>query len=911
VKAIKKYIAILFIVLWGKALYSQITVATATPQQALNVLIGGNVPYTFVGSQGNTSQFGTFNGANSNIGFASGMLLSTATIVAPNGFAPPAFLTGAGTTGSTLLNGLGLGNTNNAAQVTFSFTPVSDTIKFRYVFASNEYPNYVCSGFNDVFAFFLSGPNPSGGTYTNTNIALIPGTTTPVTINNVNAGNTSGTCSPPSGGGPCPCNSQYFVNNYSPNQGTVNINGFTTPLTAVAAVVPCSTYTITLAVGDVLDGALNSAVFLEANSFISPVVTINPNASIGGVDTILYEGCSFADIEVFRNYGLEDSQTYTLQISGTAQNGVDYTGIPQTLTFPAGDSTQIFTLNTLNNPGSDQNSFVTITITDTVCATGGTISSSITLQLIHVDTLNVDIGPDLLSCDTLNIPSLVTGGLPPYSYSWNNGQFTSPQITDYILTTPEAFILEVNDNCNNTAYDTLQANVLNAPTAYFDISASSPVVNEECGTVTITITRQELLNQARTYPVLTAGTATGGTDYSLPATCSFGVNQTTATISLTPIWDALSEGPETIFIIMADTLCNGTIVFDSTLITILNINPQTLNAGTDISTGCPILVQNLQPVSSGGTPPYNYNWSSGQNTQNISVQPQVTTIYAVTVTDSCGNSVSDDLEIETYYPPIPDFTFNSANWCEPAIVLFTNTTQNVSGQITGYSWNLGNGEISTQVNPAGVYETDGEYEVTLVADNSFGCTDSVTKTITVRPKPEAGFYFAPSNPSVNNPLVGFFDNSSEDALSWTWQIQSLYSSTEQNTQYTFTTPGEYDVTLYIVNQYGCTDTAYGTVIVTGISTIYVPTAFTPQGDLLNETFMPLLTNMKAFEMRIFNRWGELLFSTQNPDGPGWDGKNKAGNPMKNDVYVYKIYVKDIYGMEFDYYGQFLLMSDKN
>jgi hypothetical protein len=361
----KKFTAALVLIFCGKTALGQITVATATPQQALNVLIGGNVPYTFVGSQGNATQFGTFNGVNSNIGFASGMLLSTATIVAPGGFAPPAFLGGAGSPGSALLNALGFGNTNNAAQVTFSFTPVSDTIKFRYVFASNEYPNYVCSGFNDVFAFFLSGPNPAGGNYTNTNIALIPGTNTPVTINNVNAGNTGGTCSPPSGGGLCPCNSQYFVNNYSPNQGTVNINGFTTPLTAVAAVVPCSTYTITLAVGDVLDGALNSAVFLEANSFISPVVTINPNASIGGVDTILYEGCSFADIEVFRNYGLEDSQTYTLQISGTAQNGIDYTGVPQTLTFPPGDSTQTFTLNTLNNPGSNQNTFITITNTDT------------------------------------------------------------------------------------------------------------------------------------------------------------------------------------------------------------------------------------------------------------------------------------------------------------------------------------------------------------------------------------------------------------------------------------------------------------------------------------------------------------------------------------------------------------------
>jgi gliding motility-associated-like protein len=288
----------------------------------------------------------------------------------------------------------------------------------------------------------------------------------------------------------------------------------------------------------------------------------------------------------------------------------------------------------------------------------------------------------------------------------------------------------------------------------------------------------------------------------------------------------------------------------------------------------------------------------------------VTTLYTVTMTDSCGNSISDDVQVETYYPPVPDFTFNSNNWCEPAIVLFTNTTQNVSGQITGYSWNLGNGELSNQINPATVYFEDGVYTVTLTATNSFGCVDSVSKSVTVRPRPDAAFYFEPANPSVNTPLVTFVDNSSEDATGWLWQIQSLYSSSEQNTQYSFTVPGEYDVTLYIVNQFGCTDTAYGTVVVTGISTIFVPTAFTPQGDFLNETFMPLMTNMKAFEMRIFNRWGELLFSTQNQDGPGWDGSNRAGKMMKNDVYVYKIYVKDIYGLEYEYYGHFTLLSDE-
>lgn len=906
----KKLYIIAFILLFSKTAFSQITVAAANPQQGLNALIGSNVSYTFVSSQGNANQFGTFNGASSNIGFNAGMVLSTAAVNPPNGFAPPQFLMGAGSGGyaplSALVNGL---STYNASVVTFQFTPIGDTIKFRYVFGSMEYPGFVCSGFNDVFGFLLTGPNPAGGNYNNTNIALIPNTSIPVTINNVNAGNSGGPCTPPGGSSQCPCNSQYFVNNYSPNQGTVNISGFTTPLTAMAAVIPCSTYTITLAVADVGDGALNSAVFLEANSFISPVITLNPSASIGGVDTVLYEGCSFADIEIFRNYDIDQQTTYNLQISGTAIDGTDYSGLPQTVTFLPGDSSETITLNTIDNPLSNNNSYVTITIQDTVCGTNGVITSSITLDIINIDTLEVDIGPDLLSCDTINIESIVEGGLAPYTYSWNNGQYVTPDINNFILTGPETFILEVSDNCNHTASDTVEATVLNSPTAYFDITASDVVVNEECGTVQINISRQALINQARTYPLTLTGTATHIADYTIPLTFSFAANQVSTSLTLTPVWDGIVEGLEYITLTTVDTLCNGTFVRDSVRINITDIAPLELNAGTDIITGCPIMPQDLIPVPSGGTTPYTWSWSSGELTQNINVQPAVTTSYTVTMTDACGNTMSDEVSIETYYPPIADFNFSSSNWCEPAVVMFTDASQSVSGTLTTYDWTLGNGETSNDPTPINVYHTDGSYDISLIVTNSFGCVDSITKTITVNPRPTADFYWEPSAPSVNNPLVNFMDNSSSDANGWLWQIDNLSSSTDQNGQYAFNIPGEYKITLYITNQYGCLDTAQQVVTVTGESTLYIPNAFTPSpSDEINETFKVYLTNMTEFSMHVYDRWGELLYSSVNPMD-GWDGKSKQGKPLKSDIYVYKVYVKDIYGKQFEYYGHVTLMGD--
>lgn len=906
----RKLIQLAFLLLISKISYSQITVAAATPQQGLDALIGGNVSYTFVSSQGNANQFGIFNGTASNIGFNSGMVLSTAAINPPNGFAPPQALGGAGSAGYAPLGNLvGGSNTNNAAVVTFQFTPIGDTMQFRYVFASNEYPGFVCSGFNDVFAFFLSGPNPAGGNYVNNNIALIPGTTTPVTINNVNAGNNFGACNPPGGGPACPCNQQFFVNNYAPAGNTVNIAGFTTPLTAMAPVIPCSTYTITLAVADVLDGSLNSAVFLEANSFISPAITINPTASIGGVDTVLYEGCSFAEIDILRNYELNLPHTYNLQISGTAIDGTDYTGVPQTVTFAPGDSIETITLNTIYNPNSNANSQVIITIQDTVCASAaGVITSVLILDIINVDTLQVDIGPDLISCDTINIQSVVTGGLAPYTYSWNNGQYTTPNVTNHILAGNETFVLVVDDNCNHSNSDTLTARIIEPPTAFFDITASATKVNEECGTVQVTITRQGQVNQARVYPLFFTGTATLNTDYAAPPMFGFAANQTVTQFTITPVWDGLTEGTEYITVTTVDTLCNGSTVRDSVRINIINIDAPSVNAGPDISTGCPILPQNLMPVPTGGTTPYTWQWASGETVQGITVQPATSTNYTVTMTDSCGNTATDEILVETFYPPVAEFSFASADWCEPATVVFTNTSQSVSGDLMNYDWNFGNG-TSNSPDPTQVYMNDGAYTVTLIVTNSFGCTDTTTQTLEVRPKPEANFYWEPNNPSVNNPNVNFFDNSTGGASGWLWQVDGLYTATEQNPSFNFNIAGEYAITLYVNNEWGCKDTVDRTMIVTGVSTMYIPSAFTPSNDNLNETFKPQLTNILAFNMQIYDRWGELLYSTQDTHDKGWSGRAANGKLLKTDVYVYKIYAKDIYGKEFEYYGHVNLIGD--
>jgi hypothetical protein len=237
-------------------------------------LTGGGLTIFNVNLDCNGQSSGTFSGGNStNIGIGSGILLTSggANIAkGPNnntraGREVPGFEGEADLLKSINNNA----SINDRCVLEFDLIPIGDKVTFKYVFASEEYPEYVCSKYNDVFGFFVSGPGISG-TYANgaTNIALIPGTTLPVTINNVNPGvvGSSGNganCTSPKG-------SLNFSSFYKANnQQTIQYDGFTVVLTATVDLQPCKTYHFKLAIADAGDQRYDSGVFIEAGSFNS------------------------------------------------------------------------------------------------------------------------------------------------------------------------------------------------------------------------------------------------------------------------------------------------------------------------------------------------------------------------------------------------------------------------------------------------------------------------------------------------------------------------------------------------------------------------------------------------------------------------------------------------------------------
>lgn len=247
--------------------FAQITINdNITPEEMVENLIGLGVSYSNVTYTGANQASGEFlNGNTTNLGIDMGIFLTSGAgynIPGPN-FSCTATAAN-GLPGDPTLNMICLPAVSyDASVLKFDFVPQNDTIKCVFVFGSEEYNEYVNSVFNDVYGFFVTGPKPDTGNYASENIALLPGTEIPITINNVNNGWSVCGANPT---GPC-SNCDYF----SDNTGglTIEYDGLTIPIEMQVVVVPDETYHFKIAVADAGDGIFDSGVFIEGQSFKS------------------------------------------------------------------------------------------------------------------------------------------------------------------------------------------------------------------------------------------------------------------------------------------------------------------------------------------------------------------------------------------------------------------------------------------------------------------------------------------------------------------------------------------------------------------------------------------------------------------------------------------------------------------
>jgi gliding motility-associated-like protein len=266
--------------------------------------------------------------------------------------------------------------------------------------------------------------------------------------------------------------------------------------------------------------------------------------------------------------------------------------------------------------------------------------------------------------------------------------------------------------------------------------------------------------------------------------------------------------------------------------------------------------------------------------------------YIVTLTGTnplTGCVSSQDLDITLSVSPDVGFTVAENAGCTVFNALFTDTV-NLPG--SSILWNFGDGQTSNQ--PGTVdhqYNAGGCYDVSLTVTSSNGCVSSVLQEdyVCVYDVPFAAFTAVSDTMLTTDPVFEFINNS-VNAFTYLWDFGDGNTSLATNPIHNFgEEPTSHVVTLYAYNEVGCYDSTFYTVVVFEELLVYVPNSFTPNNNGTNDIFLPVMTsgfNRDSYRLTIFNRWGEEVFSTTDPEA-GWDGSFK-GSEVQTGVYTWKI-----------------------
>lgn len=715
-----------FWIFFQASLYAQLQTNNSLNPQGLvqNVLLGNGVTVSNVSYNGSPAAIAQFTAANTTLGINSGIVLTTGTTL-PNGDGPhgPNDTPGAGVDnnmgGFNLLSQAIQGTqTYNAAILEFDFVPYADTVRFKYVFGSDEYPEFAPPNnttYNDVFGFFISGPGITGFQ----NIALLPNGAV-VSINNVNT----------------ITNPFYFVNNgdgntapYNQSPQYIQYDGFTKVLEAVSKVQCGQTYHLIIAIADVGDGQWDSGIFLEANSLstLTPVeIDHTLSQQVFPNPDWMAEGCVSTNVTLTRQANLTQSLTIPVQLSGTATSGIDYNGVPASVTFQPGQTTVSFTIQSLTDALLE--GLETLTLTFPITDPCGNVTPLVLdLWIQDNQPMQVTLSSTPPSCpgDPVTINSQISGGVQPYTYLWSTGQTTGSMTFTPSSTT--TVWLEVTDACTGIpAYDTLVVNVpVFAPLSV----VVSPDITEICPYVPATIGVQ----------------ASGG---SGQYTYLWSVNSL-----LSGTMDSLfvNPGSSTTYLITVSDNC-GNSVQDSVIYTILS-PPLVLQMNGPFEI-CPGDSVDLLVTATGGYGTYYYNWSTTATTPGITVAPQVSTSYFVQVSDECQTFSTTAVAVVQVVKPLANFYIATQNPMQGLPVQLTNASFNA----WSYAWSFGDGNGSFLVNPTHVYTQPGAYEITLIATDQKGCVDSISKWIEIAP--ERYIYlpnsFTPDGDGLNEYFYGRF-----------------------------------------------------------------------------------------------------------------------------------------------------------
>lgn len=649
---------------------------------------------------GGGNQVGKFFSGATSIGFNSGIMLATGDIgVAPG----PNDQDGAGGGGNgstdTDLTTIATGPMFDVSTIEFDFTPTQSVLTFEYVFASEEYCEYVNTQFNDVFGFFISGPGINGVK----NLATI-GNSVPITINTINH----------------ITNSALYVHNTPPGEDRDNcqdggisgglppatpslsqatqqceFDGFTRRMTATIQVVPCSTYHIKLAIADVGDGLFDSAVFLRAGSFAG-----GGNASIKWVvndDPALNEvteGCGDVKILVDRlgaNFANPLTVPYT--ITGSATSGSDFTPIPGSITIPAGQEQVLFPVNITGDVLLEGAETIILTLNNACsCLHPQEILTILDQKplIVKSDTVSV-CGPSALG----TVGVTVEGGKMPYTYKWSTGG--TEEIMSATVNASNTYTVTVTDACGKTAVSYARINVTAPPSAKFLASAPQLCPGQTAA--------------------LQVGLAGDG-PFQLQYTLNDDHQTPIAGVSGNPYLFQVSQPGVYTLTGVVDSFGCASAATGS-----INVVPSDLSvSAVSTNPSCPLSTDGTITVSvSGGAVPYKYDWTGSTPIGNMSNPMNLLPgQYHVTVTDFWGCTQTNTVALVAPNAITPSALVQGVTCSAP---LAGSVDLNVTGGVPPFKYNWSNGSVDQDINNL----TAGSYLVTISDEG--GCSAIYTAII--------------------------------------------------------------------------------------------------------------------------------------------------------------------------------------
>ncbi|MFY9309430.1 MAG: PKD domain-containing protein, partial [Bacteroidia bacterium] len=650
-------------------------------------------------------------------------------------------------------------------------------------------------------------------------------------------------------------------------------------------------------------------------------------------------------------FTLSATTTQIACFGGTASVALNVTGGLGTIVITGDDTTNLYA-GTYNYTATDSTG-CTATVQAVIAAAPDSLIASITATQI--------------SCFGLNdgaATAVIVGGTSPYQFLWQTGA-TTASVTGLVQGT---YSVGVMDDRGCTASDSVVISepleiVLSGTTvaSTCGLNNGSATVSASGGTGTLTYSWAPYGGTAADADSLFAD------DYTVTVTDSSGCQQQTVLTvssssflianfgvsagcqnSLTLFSDSSVASPGSTITSWAwdfgdssppDSLVNPSHAFinsGSQNVTLAITSSAGCNASvtlpvnvhalpvadftsTKVCAGMPTVFNDASTVA--GDTISNWDWDFGETNASSTLENPLYTYsapgdYTTTLIVTSGNGCKDTTNalVTVYANPVVQFSVDDSSGCVVHCPWFTDLTSLPGTSITSWQWNYGDGSpFGSNMTGEHCYTGSGSYTISLTVTTAQGCTSTGTQNnmITVYQLPTADFGFSPSSPV---PLIAAdidFTNQSIGSSSWLWDFgdqNDTTGSNEQHPSHIYSDTGTYCITLIAMSNEQCADTIEYCLIVEPEFTFFIPNAFTPfdsQGT--NDGFSGYGTNIKEYDMWIFDRWGNMIFHTSDLE-VRWDGKANKGKEMaQRDVYVYLVKLVDFRGGEHQYRGTVTLV----